>query len=346
MYEVAAGWFSKADYSYGFLVPIFSGWWLWSRRAKAPKIRTWPKSEGLPFIFLGSACLAVGTLNYAKEAMQGAGLIFALAGAVMMFCGGWRGLKWAWPAIIFLAFMYPLPNRIEVTVAWQLRRIAAEVSCALLQTLGFPAFIVGQGTVINVGTERLDVEHACSGLGMLLAFGALCVAAGMTLKRPTGDKIVIMLSAIPIAVFSNVLRITATGIVYAYGWRWLGSVIVHDLAGWLMMPIALGLIWLELKVIDWTFEPVKRVKRYEFIKTNYIAAQQEAPLILGRRRSRRAGDGPIPMPKGESEPPPKSIPLPGEAPVYVPSDDSIPLPAGKPAPGSGAIPLPGGKPAP
>ena len=94
-----------------------------------PVIRRWPKPEGLPFILVGSLLLALGTFNIAKEALQGAGFILALAGVVLMFLGGWRGLRWAWPALAFLVFMYPLPHRIETSVAWRLRRLAAISGC-------------------------------------------------------------------------------------------------------------------------------------------------------------------------------------------------------------------------
>jgi len=56
--------------------------------------------------------------------------------------------------------------------------------------------------------------------------------------------------AIPIAILSNVIRITVTGIVYANGWRWLGTVVVHDLAGWLMMPLALCMLGIELWIMQ------------------------------------------------------------------------------------------------
>jgi exosortase len=294
LYDVAAGWATHADYSYGFLVPAFSGWWLWSRRANMPHFHRWPKAEGLPFILFGSILLALGTFNIAKEALQGAGFILALAGVVLMFLGGWRGLRWAWPALAFLAFMYPLPNRIETTVAWELRRLAAILSNLCLQAFGFPSFIEGEGTVITVNNQRLDVEHACSGLGMLLAFCALCAAAAMTVKRPRGDRILILVSAVPIAVLSNVVRITAIGVVYANGWPWLGSVIVHDLAGWLMMPVALGFIWLELKVFDWVFPKPERGKSHEVLHKGYQSFAQDLASRSGRHPVPAAPEGPAP----------------------------------------------------
>jgi exosortase/archaeosortase family protein len=199
--------------------------------------------------------------------------------------------------------------------------MAAEISNVILQTLGFSSYIAGQGTVITVGTERLDVEHACSGLGMLLAFGALCSAAAMMIQRPRGDKILILLSALPIAIIANVIRITLTGIIFAFGWRWLGEVIVHDLAGWLMMPIALVLIWLELRVIDWLFVTPIRIRKEDFIRQQFIVAQQEAPLVLGKPNHKRAGE---------------------EAPMTGPTPNPIPMPAGW-QPGSNPIPMPAGR---
>jgi exosortase/archaeosortase family protein len=58
-------------------------------------------------------------------------------------------------------------------------------------------------------------------------------------------------SAIPIAILVNVIRITATGVAYHLAGREsaLARLIYHDLAGWLMMPLALVMLWLELKFL-------------------------------------------------------------------------------------------------
>ncbi len=62
-------------------------------------------------------------------------------------------------------------------------------------------------------------------------------------------------SAVPVAVAANVARITATGLAY-YAWGQHSAAahaIFHDLAGWLMMPLALALLWLELRLLDRLF---------------------------------------------------------------------------------------------
>jgi exosortase/archaeosortase family protein len=68
-------------------------------------------------------------------------------------------------------------------------------------------------------------------------------------QRRLADKLVIVASAIPIAVIANVARITATGVANC-SWGPAAGDLLHDWAGWLMMPLALGLLWLEVRYLD------------------------------------------------------------------------------------------------
>ena len=45
-------WSNQADYSHGFLVPLFSAYLLWTRRSKLPPLIEWPEYWGLlPIVF-------------------------------------------------------------------------------------------------------------------------------------------------------------------------------------------------------------------------------------------------------------------------------------------------------
>src|SRR5436305_1428775 len=79
-------------------------------------------------------------------------------------------------------------------------------STYLLQTLGVPA--LSRGNVIVIDEQEVGVAEACSGLGMLMTFFALSTAVALVLRRPWPDRLAIFLSAIPIGVLMNVLRIT------------------------------------------------------------------------------------------------------------------------------------------
>src|SRR5262249_31673964 len=120
-----------------------------------------------------------------------------------------------------------------------------------LQTLGLPA--EAEGNVIVLEEVRLGVIDACSGLGMLMTFFALSTAVALVVPRCRADRLVIVASAVPIAIIANVARITATGVAYQMLGPRAAHAVFHDLAGWLMMPLALALLWLEVALLSAVF---------------------------------------------------------------------------------------------
>jgi exosortase len=141
--------------------------------------------------------------------------------------------------------MLPLPYQLEVALAHPLRRLATVMSTYTLQTLGYPA--ISEGNIIYIDQIRLGVVDACSGLGMLMTFFALSTAMALVIQAPLLDRLVLVASAIPIALVANVCRIGATGIAHHSFGSETAQVVMHDLAGWLMMPFAMLLLWLELR---------------------------------------------------------------------------------------------------
>ena len=64
--------------------------------------------------------------------------------------------------------------------------------------------------------------------------------------RDTLHAILLTLIVAPTAVVANVIRITATGLLYRWAGKELADAFFHDFAGWFMMPLAVGILWLEL----------------------------------------------------------------------------------------------------
>ena len=110
-----------------------------------------------------------------------------------------------------------------------------------LQTLGFMAF--SEGNVIQLNEARIGVVEACSGLSMLITFIALSTGMAMVVKRPLIDKIVLVLSSIPVALVANIARITLDRHPARDGGGKVADHFYHDLAGWVMIPLALVLYW-------------------------------------------------------------------------------------------------------
>jgi exosortase len=129
-----------------------------------------------------------------------------------------------------------------------LQSVATAASTYALQTLGVPA--VAEGNVILLTDTRMGVVEACSGLTMLVTFFALAVGVAIVAPRGWVVKAVLVLSAAPIAVLANVVRITVTGLLFEANQSDLARVVFHDLAGWLMMPLGLTMLLVELYTMD------------------------------------------------------------------------------------------------
>jgi exosortase len=238
-------WVNDPQYSHGFLVPVFSAYLL--RRAWQSGPVEW---RPLPVVGCGLLVLVLGMRAVAGSLLfhqlDAASLLLALA-AVSAAAGGWPLLKRTGPAIAFLVFMIPLPYELERNVGGPLKTAATAASTFLLQALGQPA--IRDGNLILIDEIRLGVIDACSGLKMMVTFAAFSVGAVLLMARTRFEKLMVLLGIIPIAVASNVLRITATGLSHVFVHD-KGTVdFLHDLHGWLMMPVGLALLGVELWVL-------------------------------------------------------------------------------------------------
>jgi exosortase len=247
---MAERWRTDPQYSHGFLVPLFSAYLLWSRRGhlSKPLRGTW---IGVAITLVGLALRAVGTITFVGW-FEAISLLVCLAGVVVTLLG-WTGLRWAAPAILFLGFMAPLPYALQTSMSASLQRVATKASTYLLVTAGVPA--VSDGNVIVLSNDtRVGVVEACSGLGMLVTFCALSVAVVLLLRsEPIWAKVIVVLSTVPVAVAVNVIRITVTGFLYDQSQDEWARWVFHDVAGWLMMPLAVlmffGLLWLTHRIV-------------------------------------------------------------------------------------------------
>lgn len=248
-------WNDDPNYSHGKLVIPISLFILWRRLSeKSPE----HMSVNLSVSWLGWVFLAVILLIRAvayelnSQWIESATIIPAIA-CIMWTFGGWSLLQRAWPAILFLVFLLPLPRPVNELISLPLQRIATTGSCFLLQLSGFWA--IQEGNVINLTTPHgpmpLDVALACNGLRMLMTMAATITATIILIPLPTWKRITLLASTIPIAMLSNMVRIVATGWCYYEMTGPKAKAWAHDLSGLLMMPLALILVGLELQLLSW-----------------------------------------------------------------------------------------------
>jgi exosortase len=176
----------------------------------------------------------------------------ALFGLVLLLCG-WQVMKIAWFPIAFLVAALPWPQLVYSWVAMPLQELAAGAATFTLRATGVDAFrsgtkihMMGQGGAMRT----LNVAEACAGLKSLMTFIAVAAAVAFLSFRPLWQKVLITLSAIPIAIFCNMARVTGQGMLdYYVSQKWSQS-FAHQFAGMVMMIPAFFLILLVAWVVD------------------------------------------------------------------------------------------------
>jgi exosortase len=252
--ELIRRYIADPDYVHGFFVPIFCLYLLWYRRDMLPSVPQRGSWWGLAFFGVWALVRWAG-MYFHYTWFEPFSIVPCVA-AITLFVGGWQIFLWAWPAILFLFFIVPLPGLLSSFLSNPLQRIGTHVSVFVIQTLGIPSLAQGNQIILRE-PPPLSVEEACSGIKMLMLFFTLCVGAAFLMRKPIWERIVIVISAIPIAVISNVFRITLTAILSEMASQWPELIskdtareAFHSFAGLLMMPIALLILWGEIALIS------------------------------------------------------------------------------------------------
>jgi exosortase len=272
---------SQDDYQHGPFVPLFSLFLLWYRRDMIIPFAGRGSWWGLAFLGLW-AVMRWAAVYFNFGSLPEMSMIPFFAG-VALFVGGWQALRWAWPAVVFLAFMLPLPGDVQSLLSLPLQRVAAHVSVYVIQTLGIASMAQGHVIELSGAREPLDVAQACSGLRMMMMFFAMCIGAAFLVRKPLWEKLLIVAAAVPIAVLGNVTRIVVTAIFYKIALQWPSFMdpektmhFVHEWAGYLIeMPAGLVLLWILLSLLSKLL----------------ISPLPERPLVLGGLMEERAPAG-------------------------------------------------------
>jgi exosortase len=285
--DLSGYWFGDPNYSHGPLVIPIAAIILWRRLSTAQE-KLIPSASATPYwgwVFL-AVVLALRVIAYERNMQwsENATIVPAIACLTWIF-GGWPLLRLAWPAIAFLLFMFPLPRSINNWMSLPLQEIATVGSCFLLQLSQI--WVIQQGNTIHLTTkahemERLEVAAACNGLSMLMTLAATVAATVIVIPLPTWKRITLLVSAVPIALVSNILRIVATGWCYYYISGPKAKDWAHDISGWLMMPLALVLIGLELRILSWL---VPKESSSEDERKVMLGALTEAAKVTRRKET-------------------------------------------------------------
>ena len=147
--------------------------------------------------------------------------------------------------MLHLVFMLPLPQFLYWKINTALQFLSSEIGVAFVRVMDVPVFL--DGNVIDLGVYKLMVAEACSGLRYLFPIMSFSYVFAVLYTGARWHKIVLLLSAVPIAVLMNALRIGVIGVlVDRYG---IGQAegFLHFFEGWIIFLSCIAILFLMVQ---------------------------------------------------------------------------------------------------
>ena len=236
--ELVRRWNVQEEYSHGYLIPIIAVWLLWTRRGALLASVGRPSWAGPALILLAAAMQIVGKLS-ALYMLSQLGFIIALFG-VTLGLGGYSLFKLTFIPIVFLIFAIPLPYVVDAGLSFQLQLLSSQLGVFFIRLLQIPVYL--EGNVIDLGVYKLQVVEACSGLRYLYPLLSLGFLAAYLFQAPFWQRALVFLSAIPITIVMNSLRIGLVGVLVDYWGPQDADGFLHLFEGWIIFIACAGLL--------------------------------------------------------------------------------------------------------
>jgi len=229
------------------MVPFIAIYLILRDRARFGFSRARPCSWGLAGI-LSAQTIRFAGAYFGYASVERYSLVCTAVGLVWLV-SGWRVVVRAKWVCVFLLLMVPLPRQVHEATALPLQGLASRIAEFSLESFGL--FVVRSGNVLRINEDSfVAVTEACSGLRMLTAFILVAAVVAFLVRRPAWQKAVLVLSSIPIAIITNVIRLVATSMFIVYTDAPGAEVLFHDYAGYIMMPVALLFLLGELRLLS------------------------------------------------------------------------------------------------
>jgi exosortase len=211
-------WLTDPYYSHGFLVLLISAFVAWRalRAARAPQNgrNPGPYRNGLYLFACGLLIYAIGFITIFPFLIT-VSFLFTLSGLLLYFYGK-SVMRTLFFPVAYLSFAIPLPVEFLDHVGYLLQEIAARYPAALLQVFGIPVTRVG--AEVYLADAAFVVGLPCSGMDSLIALLALAALFAYLLECPWYRKVALLCAAVPVAIFANIVRVTALLLIAnAYG---------------------------------------------------------------------------------------------------------------------------------
>ena len=297
--RLGATWWDDPNYSHGLLVPVIIGYILWTERDRLIRAANATKPQtlvGLAGIICALLAAWAGVAG-AELFVQRMSLVLMLASVTVYFFG-FRVLRLVIVPLLLLGLAIPIPTIVFNKIAFPLQLFASRCAVEAMKLFNIP--VLRDGNVIElmplgaIKTKKLEVVEACSGIRSLMTLVTLAVVyAYFTHPRRGGDderswlarirdfatwrSILIVLSAIPIAIITNALRVSGTGVLAHYYGTEVADGFFHSFSGWVVYVLAFLLLFGFASLLDGGMRVLRGGKQMASKRPDTVAVSTQTP---------------------------------------------------------------------
>jgi exosortase len=311
--KLGGDWWNDENYSHGLLIPFIIGYILWLERKRFSEAKTqpavWWGAIGVGFSLL---LLWAGTAG-AELFVQRLSLVVMLTGVVIYFWG-FRLLRLIAVPLSLLILSIPIPQIIFNRIAFPLQLFASRCAVAAMSFFSIP--VLRQGNVIELmplgasEPKRLAVVEACSGIRSLMTLVTLAVVYAYFTKpkndsgngsnddgptrtgRPPSQhnvvgflksftfwrSLILVGAAVPIAILTNALRVSGTGVLAHYYGTRVADGFFHSFSGWVIYIAAAVLLFATGWMLDRFAQLNKKGRIYRLNKISVHRVNPANPV--------------------------------------------------------------------
>lgn len=257
-YMLANAWNDNTGYTHGwFIIPAVIGV-VYKNWPEIKKAQIKPCLWGLVGIILALVLfvLAVRTKHW-RIAVGGLPILIY---GMLVFNWGWKRAGYFMFPLGLFYFCLPIPGLIDATNGLQL--IVTKFAAKLATLIGIRLDVTGN-MVFLLDKGEFNVDEGCSGIRSLLALLLIAFVYGYFTHKAGWKRTVIFLSAVPLAILANILRIFSILFVADKISVSFAQTIYHDKIGFFSFALALGMLMLLSRILEKGFSrgPKTIIKR-------------------------------------------------------------------------------------
>jgi exosortase D (VPLPA-CTERM-specific) len=233
------------EYSHGYFIPLIAIYLFLRSVSTGFAAPRWT-GVGLTIAILGLLFGFLANLANIPDVVIYS-MIICIAGIAIAGLGLNNAGKLAAP-LLYLIFMLRLPSPLYWGLSIKLQFISSYLGVWFISFLGIPVYL--DGNIIDLGSYKLQVAEACSGLRYLFPLASFSFLFAVLYRGPMWHRLVIFLSAAPITVFMNSFRLGVIGVLVDQFGIEQAEGFLHAFEGWVIFIACVAILYAEAALLQ------------------------------------------------------------------------------------------------